>query len=191
MVDAPVSPVTPNAPGSGIQPVVPPESAKFTQEQLDAVINERLKREREKYADFDALKKKAGDFDALTAAQKTDLEKANDRALKAEQERDQAMKTSQERLIMAEFKAEAAKLDAKFPSDAYALADRSAVTIDAVGNVTGVDKAVEAIVKDGRLPVKTTARPPDINAANQGGAGKLTADELRQKKIATGMYSKM
>ncbi len=38
-----------------------------TQEQLDKFIGERLAREREKYADYDALKAKAADVDKISA----------------------------------------------------------------------------------------------------------------------------
>lgn len=40
----------------------------FTQTEVDAIISDRLKREREKYADYSDLKTKAGQFDELTKA---------------------------------------------------------------------------------------------------------------------------
>jgi hypothetical protein len=89
---------------------------------------------------------------------------------------------------MAAFVAEAAKLGVVHPQDAFALADRSAVTIDDKGIVAGADKAVEALVKAGRIPTKT-AQPPDINAANQGGTNKPTPDELIKRKLASGIYA--
>lgn len=62
------------------------EQKTFTQAELDAVVKDRLKREREKYADFDALKAKAAKFDEIEQANKTELEKANEQvsALKAQ-----------------------------------------------------------------------------------------------------------
>jgi hypothetical protein len=183
---------TQNAAAGGIQAGTTTDAPKtFTQAELDAVIADRLKREREKYADFETLKKKATDYDKLTEAQKDELTKAQERATKAEAESARVLAQANERIIMASFVAEAAKQGATHPGDAYALADRSAVTIDANGNVTGVDKAVEAVVKAGRLPIKTAGNPPDINAANQGGTGKLTQEQLREQKMKSGMYSKM
>jgi len=58
----------------------------FTQDEVNALIGERLKRDREKYADYDALKEKAAQFDELQEANKTELEKATERANKAESE---------------------------------------------------------------------------------------------------------
>ena len=52
----------------------------FTQAEMNAIIADRLSRERAKYADYDALKKKADQFDAAQEAGKTELQKANERA---------------------------------------------------------------------------------------------------------------
>lgn len=52
----------------------------FTQEQLDAIIGDRLSRERAKYADYDALKEKAGKYDELEQANKTELQKEREKA---------------------------------------------------------------------------------------------------------------
>lgn len=51
----------------------------FTQSQLNAIVADRLSREREKYAGFDVLKEKAAKFDEIEAANKTELEKATER----------------------------------------------------------------------------------------------------------------
>lgn len=48
----------------------------FTQAEMDAIIGDRLKRERAKYADYEDVKAKAQQFDAAQEAAKSDLEKA-------------------------------------------------------------------------------------------------------------------
>lgn len=60
----------------------------FTQSQMDAIIGDRLARERSKYADYDSMKEKAAKFDELQEQGKTDLEKANERAEKLQKELD-------------------------------------------------------------------------------------------------------
>lgn len=60
----------------------------FTQEEVDRIVGDRLKRDREKYADYEALKEKAAKFDELEEANKTELEKANDRLSTLQQELD-------------------------------------------------------------------------------------------------------
>lgn len=58
----------------------------FTQSELDQIIGERLKREREKYPDYDALKEKAAKLDEIEEASKSELQKATERAEKLEAE---------------------------------------------------------------------------------------------------------
>lgn len=86
----------------------------FTQAEMDAIIGDRLKRERAKYADYDELKDKAQQYDAAQEAAKSDLEKAveeRDR-LKAEVEQFKAEKERAEAIAKAaaEFKVDPAML---------------------------------------------------------------------------------
>jgi septal ring factor EnvC (AmiA/AmiB activator) len=55
-----------------------------TQEELNRIIAERVKRAEAKYAGFGDLKKKAEQFDAIAEAQKTELQKIQERAEAAE-----------------------------------------------------------------------------------------------------------
>ena len=52
----------------------------FTQAEMNAIIADRLNRERTKYADYDALKAKAQQFDAAQEAGKSELQKATEKA---------------------------------------------------------------------------------------------------------------
>ena len=58
----------------------------FTQAEVDAIVEGRLQRERAKYADYDSLKDKAGKYDAQIESEKTDLQKATERAAELEKE---------------------------------------------------------------------------------------------------------
>jgi len=55
-----------------------------SQDELDRVISERLKRERAKYADYSSLKDKAEEYDKLADAQKTEAERLQSKAQEAE-----------------------------------------------------------------------------------------------------------
>lgn len=55
-----------------------------TQADLDRIIGERIARERTKFADYDALKEKAAEFDKQAEASKTELQRATERAEQAE-----------------------------------------------------------------------------------------------------------
>ena len=52
----------------------------FTQDEVNAIVTDRLTRDRAKYADYDDLKVKAEKFDQIEEANKTELQKANERA---------------------------------------------------------------------------------------------------------------
>lgn len=65
----------------------PAENARtFTQQELDAIVGDRLKRERAKYADYGELAEKARAYDAAQEASKSELQKAVERAERAEAE---------------------------------------------------------------------------------------------------------
>ena len=75
----------------------------FTQAEMDAIIGDRLKRERAKYADYEDVKAKAQQFDAAQEAAKSDLEKAveeRDR-LKAQLEQLESERTRAEQVAKA------------------------------------------------------------------------------------------
>lgn len=52
----------------------------FSHEQVDAIVRDRLAREREKYKDYNALKSKAAEYDKQQEANKTELQKAQEQA---------------------------------------------------------------------------------------------------------------
>ena len=58
----------------------------FTQDEVNAIVGERLKRESAKFADYADLKAKADKYDEYQAANKSELEKANERAASLEAE---------------------------------------------------------------------------------------------------------
>lgn len=64
----------------------PEEQKTFTQDELNAIVGERLRRESAKYADYEDLKEKAQKFDEYTESQKTELEKANEKTASLEAE---------------------------------------------------------------------------------------------------------
>ena len=55
------------------------EEKTFGQAELDAIVGERLKRERAKYADYEEIKEKASHYDELVEQNKSELQKAIER----------------------------------------------------------------------------------------------------------------
>ena len=67
------------------------ENKTFTQEDVNKIVEERLQRERQKYAgmaDYDQLKEKAGKYDKLQEASKTELQKATEKVAALQNELD-------------------------------------------------------------------------------------------------------
>lgn len=64
---------------SGETPAADEFKAITTQEDLNKVIDERLKRERAKYADYKDLKTKAAELDQIKTANQTEAEKTAER----------------------------------------------------------------------------------------------------------------
>lgn len=70
------------------------QEAKFTQADLDRIVQDRLSREREKYGDYAALKEKAAKFDQIEEESKTELQKATERVTALQTELDSLKKAN-------------------------------------------------------------------------------------------------
>jgi hypothetical protein len=62
------------------------ETKTFTQEEVNRIVGERVAREAGKYSDYEDLKAKATKYDEMEEANKTELEKAQERASELEAE---------------------------------------------------------------------------------------------------------
>lgn len=73
----------------------------FTQDEVNGIVNDRLARERKKYEgiDLNALKEKAARFDEIEEANKSELEKANERANALQAELESIRKANEVRLM--------------------------------------------------------------------------------------------
>lgn len=139
----------------------------FTQEQVDAMVKERVKREKAKYADYDDLKAKASKVDEYENASKSELEKAQEKAEALKRDNQALANSVNDKLKKAEVRIQAAQLGFTNPEDAYHLADLSAVDVDADGNVKGVDEALKELVKTKPYllrPASERPAPPKTDA---------------------------
>lgn len=82
-----------------------------SQEELDRRIGERLKRERDKvagqFSDYEDLKAKAAKFDDIEQAQKSELERAKERADKAEAEIERMRESARQSALVSKVAEEA------------------------------------------------------------------------------------
>lgn len=155
----------------------------LTQSQVDAIVQDRVQRERAKYSDYDELKAKASKVDQLEEAQKTELQKAIDRAEAAERERDslkeQITTTTKRQTIMD------AAIAAK-SVDPAAVADLLLSRNAEVPDAGAAKKVVEDLLKEKAYlgPAKDTPPPPP--------GGEFTGEEKKtlQQQIADAESSK-
>lgn len=163
-------------------PTPDPDPARtFTQAELDRIVQDRLARQKAQYAGYDDLKAKADKFDQLDAQNKTDLEKANERAAQLERERTEALQQLQESRLRAAVIGEAAKRNVVDADAALALLDRAALTFGDDGEPTNISDEMEALLK-ARPYLVGGGRPGSADlGARGGGAGvqQITRDDLK------------
>ena len=132
-----------------------------SQEQLDNVIKSRLSRERAKYADYDELKSKAARLDELEQANKTELEKANERANELQRQVD-AYHAKEQREQWAREASQATGVDASLirgDSAEEMLAHAQAIKSSrpAYPAINDSGKPKPSLTKDEILAIKNTA----------------------------------
>ncbi|MCH4015044.1 MAG: hypothetical protein LKE64_12080 [Solobacterium sp.] len=84
--------------GNESQTAAEPEKT-FTQDEVNRMIGDRLAREREKYSGYDEMKEKAQKYDEAQEANKTELQKATEKAAKLQQQVDAMTKAENLRQI--------------------------------------------------------------------------------------------
>lgn len=173
----------------------PPEHT-FTQSELDAIVADRLARERKKYGDYDDLKTKLSEFEQAEEERKkaqmteterltAELAEAQKKASEAEEARQIALSSINQRLIESEFKAQAR--DANIPAERLAaalkLADLSGATVGEDGAISGVDVALAAL-KEAHPYLAVVTQPKPIGSPAGGDPLPDQTKEQRLKEAA-------
>lgn len=175
-------------PDSGKTPSESKPGRTFTQEELDALVSERLRRESAKYADYEDLKAKAGQYDESQKAQQTELERAQGE-LKTEKERGQQIEANANaKLKRASILAEAGVQDAADPEVVVAVilaSEASAdIAVDKDGNVTGAKEAVKKLLKEKPFLVKGSSTPGASGGEFGGTSSKTLAEQITEAEKA-------
>lgn len=122
----------------------PQAERTFTQAEMNAIISDRVARERNKYADYDALKSKAEQFDAAQEAGKTELQKANEKAAALQQQLDQLIRANTLRELRAKVSTETGVPAELLNGDTEEICKAQAAAILKFANPSGYP-----VVKDG------------------------------------------
>lgn len=168
-------------------PTPDPTPKTFTQDDLNRIVQERVAKERSRFGDYDALKEKAGKFDALEEASKTETQKLIDRVAELERAGSEAERRAQEATLRGAVVAAAAgKL--KDVDMVHRIIDMSQVTFDDDGQPTNLDELVAKLVADRpHLAVDPAGQVPGTGAprpVEQGprGTDAVARDQLKSMR---------
>ena len=126
----------------------------FTQTELDAIVKDRLARERGKFADYEEIKAKAAKYDEQTEANKSELQKATERAQALEAELNGLKKAESIRAIR-----EKVAREAGIPTSSLAL-----ITGDTEETCLEQAKLIQSILKPNAYPqVPDGGEPQNTN----------------------------
>ncbi|RJE90680.1 hypothetical protein D3P07_00805 [Paenibacillus sp. 1011MAR3C5] len=146
------------------------DTINLTQEEFDAIIAKRIARERKKYGEIESLKTALLDQLTVECEQEkaslreliriqAELKASKEIATRAEAIASSMVKLAVERVKKAEYKRAAAHANLRLEAidEAYRLLDKSGISVDANGQVVGMRKALEALLKKKHIFVLTTS----------------------------------
>jgi hypothetical protein len=140
-------------------PADPPKA--FSQADVDRIVGERLARAKaEPPPDYDELKKAKARLDEIEAANKTELEKAAERAAQAEAKATAAEDRARKALLRSAVTSAAVTAGAVDPDAVLALLDKTSLTVADDGTVSGLDDAVKALLEAKPYLVGKAVTPP-------------------------------
>lgn len=176
----PSTPPAPTEPGAA-----PSTDRTFSQADVDRIVQERLSRAKAAPpADYEDLRKKASEWDQLQEANKSEVERLNDRATAAEQRAEQLAARATQAVIRAAVVAEAARANAIDADAVLALLPADQVTVNDDGTVTGAAEAVAGVLQ-ARPYLVGSQRPAFTPGGADGGVrpgaapGTFTRAQLR------------
>jgi hypothetical protein len=166
----------------------------FTQAELEEILAKRLDREKNKYADYDEIKKKASKYEKESEerrlAELSEKERAEELAKKAEDEKaeyakqlDELRESVKREKIHNEFIKQANAQNIGYVDDALKLADLSAVEVGEDGKIVGVDDAVKSLVESKPFLLAQQQKPKKVGESTNHTSDKSdkTADQLIQE----------
>jgi hypothetical protein len=146
---------TPDGTSTDGTPEGEPEGKTLSQAEVDRIVQQRLAKERSKYADYDDLKQAAARLQELEDANKSELERA------VEQARQEALQTAEQKFAaerLADRLRVAAARKLNDPEDAVRLIDTDGLTED------GITEAVDRLVEQKPYLAVQQQAPPSGSA---------------------------
>lgn len=152
-----------------------------SQEDFDRAIKARLRREREKTADYADLKAKASELDELKKEQQTEAEREKAAREAAEKRAEAAETKARVSLVRSAVVAEAAKQNAVDPEAVFRLIDSEDLEFDDEGAPKNVAEVVKGLLAERDYLVgKPTGGRGNADQGARGGAdGQIARDALK------------
>lgn len=161
---------------SGDNDGAPPE-AKFTTDDMNRIVQDRLHKERQKYADYEDLQAKAAKLAEIEEANQSELEKAQQRAEEAERKATEAQQRARDALVRSSVIEAATKANAVDADSVLGLLDTSGIEIGDDGRVEGVEGAVKALLEAKPFLVGHPPTPGSPGGTAEGGARGGTTED--------------
>lgn len=168
------------------------ESEKtFTQAELDEIIAKRIERERNKYADYEEIRKKAEQYEKEAEerrlAEMSEKERAEELAKKYEEEKSELARQlnelksqiQQEKINNAFIKA-AQAANIEYVDDALKLADLSAVEVDEDGKVNGVQDVIDSLIENKPFLLAQQKPKRSVGEPTNNGGERMTDKTAEQ-----------
>ena len=163
-------------PGTGEkQGTGPTDEKKFTQADLDRLLQERLARESKKYADYDTIK---AELKRVKDAGQSDVQKLQETVSDLTAKMTAAEAKATANLIKSSVVAAAARLDFNDPGDAYRLLDLATFKVTEDGDIEGLDAALQKLLAD--KPYLRKQAASKSSATNPATPAQLTIEQIKR-----------
>lgn len=168
------------------------EGKKFSQEELEAILTDRLSRKerklKEQFGDYDDIKQKLKEYEEqkqkkereelseLERLQK-DLEEKDGKLSEYEKRMQKIEEERKQERITRAFEAEARKANIEYVDDAYKLANIEAIEINEDGSVKNMADIVKELVEAKPFLVKKEAKQKPIGEPSGGSEQKRSKSD--------------
>lgn len=157
------------------------QARTFTEEQVNRIVQERLARQKAQFKDYDELKDRAARLQELEDAQKSELEKAQERAVQLEKQAADAAARAQDAVLRSAVVAEAARKNVVDPDAAVALLNKESLVLGDDGAPTNIAEAMDELLKAKPYLVGggRGSGSADLGARGGGVQGQITREQLK------------
>lgn len=183
-----------NETSTAAEPEKTPDEKTFTQAEIDEILAKRLKREKEKQAEYAEKLKRLEEFEkaeeerkkaALSETERLLAEKEEAEKLAAEREEaaKKAFESANQRILNTEIRAAARALEANDLNDVLTLLDKSGIEVGDNGEVKGVEEAVRALKESKPWMFKKSVGADAAGGGNPGKNPSVSELDAKEKEL--------